>query len=496
MLLATWLGLFFIKGCLAVFVEVTPKEVLALPYQNVTFLCKVAVPIQYCRMEVPGMTPLNLKPNSPPYQGVGYHGSGLQAGQCGITIDNVKDVNNGIIKCTLGVTTEPQESSAIMHLVVAKPPRSPELEILQNSDYWAYKVGDVIHATCTVRDGRPVANLSWYLDDELLPNSVLSPPMIISGTQEELQTVYQNLTKKLQSTDNGRSLKCVSNHPAITSNNFAYRQLNVTYPPIPQSNPIDKFGYILGKDGIISLIVEANPKPHLEWIIRDQVIKAGGHDSTGRIKAEELRDLGRGLYEAVLIIADIQKHDTETQYILKVYNDMGNYDYVILISTSAEPEDLELGVLSIIGIVIAVLILLLIVFLVIFARVTGRWCFSGAGVRNRHMGESSDTESVEVRPKNLLVLPNLNFASLFKKKDKPLEDEERPKSAETVETKIPLDETDKTQDGKEGIVYAELDLVNPNLKPLVKNYDDKTEYAEIVYAQKDNDEAEKNDNKA
>ncbi|KAF5280484.1 hypothetical protein FQA39_LY18065 [Lamprigera yunnana] len=364
--------------CLAAIVEVTPREALVLPHQNVTFLCKVAERIQYCRMEVPGLKPLNLNQNFPPFEGVVYHGKGLSAGHCGMTLENVKDINNGVVKCTLGVQSEPQESSAIMHLLVAKPPRLPQLEIFQMSDhYWAYKVGDVIRATCFVRDGRPVANITWYLNDEIIPNSFLSPATIISGTHDDLQTIHQNLSKKLQPSDNGRTLKCISNHPANTAVSVASRQLNVTYSPIPQPNPIDKFGYILGKEGIVSLIIEANPKPHLEWTIRDQVIKAGGHDNTGRIKAEELHDLGQGSYEAILIIADIQKHDTETQYILKAYNDMGSYDYVILISTSPEPEDLELGVLSIIAIVITVLILLLIVFLVIFARVTGRWCFSG-----------------------------------------------------------------------------------------------------------------------
>ncbi|XP_031330069.1 fasciclin-3-like isoform X3 [Photinus pyralis] len=491
MLLSTWLigFFFFIKGYLAVEIDVQPKEILALPHQNVSFMCRVADHLQYCRMEVPGLNVLNLNPNQTPYRGAVYYGSGLHLGQCGLSLESVNEENNGEIKCTLGLLTESQESSATMRLIVAREPRPPQLEI-QNSDrYWAYKVGDVIHATCIVRDGRPAANISWYLDDELIPNGFLSPPTIIHGNRGDLQTVFQNLTKEVRPSDNGKALKCVAHHPALTSNNVVYRQLNVTYAPIPQLNPIDKFGYSLGKEGIISLVIEANPRPHLEWTIRDQTIKAGGHDSTGRIMAEEIRDLGRGLYEAVLIIADIQKHDTETQYILKVYNDMGSQDYVILISTSPEPEGfkkffresinyLEMGVLSIIGIVVAVLLLLVIVFLVIFARVTGRWCFSGS----HRAGESSDTESVDVRPKRSRLLPNLSFS--FFKKPKP-DELERPRSAETIETKVPLEDDARSDEPKEGIVYAELDLVNPNPKPLVKSYDDKTEYAEIVYTQKD-----------
>lgn len=43
---------------------------------------------------------------------------------------------------------------------------------------------------------------------------------------------------------------------------------------------------------------------------------------------------------------------------------------------------------------------------------------------------------------------------------------------------------------KESLVYAELDLVSQNLKPVVKGSDEKTEYAEIVYTPKDSNKSE------
>lgn len=43
---------------------------------------------------------------------------------------------------------------------------------------------------------------------------------------------------------------------------------------------------------------------------------------------------------------------------------------------------------------------------------------------------------------------------------------------------------------KEGLVYAELDLVRENLRPVVKNDDEKTEYAEIVYAKQGDGDGE------
>lgn len=45
----------------------------------------------------------------------------------------------------------------------------------------------------------------------------------------------------------------------------------------------------------------------------------------------------------------------------------------------------------------------------------------------------------------------------------------------------------------DALVYAELDLVSQNLRPIVKNDDEKTEYAEIVYTQNDSNKVD-NDN--
>lgn len=47
---------------------------------------------------------------------------------------------------------------------------------------------------------------------------------------------------------------------------------------------------------------------------------------------------GQGVYEANLRIPAITKQDTETQYILTAYNDMGSQEYFVQISTSPEPE--------------------------------------------------------------------------------------------------------------------------------------------------------------
>lgn len=109
---------------------------------------------------------------------------------------------------------------------------------------------------------------------------------------------------------------------------------------------------------------------------------------------------------------------------------------------------------------------------------------------------SSDTESTDVRPKDEKnILSPIKLTSFFKKnKDKVASEEEtEAKTMDNNDVKIPLETENpqQQQSAKEGLVYAELDLVSPNLRPVVKNDDEKTEYAEIVYTKETDDGGKK-----
>ncbi|GJQ75304.1 putative coreceptor-mediated virion attachment to host cell [Trypoxylus dichotomus] len=479
-------------GTSALTVDVTPRELTVLENRNATFRCQVGVPLQYCRVVIQGIGAMNLN-NKLTAKGVSYTGAGLGSGQCGFTIERVTAENNGKISCFLGVETQPEEAVGTMHLTVAKAPRAPELELARDT-YGQYKVNEMLKASCIVKDGRPVANISWFLDEEPIYEG-LSMPTVLDFTNDDLHTKIQNLTRQLMWSDNGRYLKCAATHPALETPSVTMRQLDVLYPPLPKATPIDLFGYELGRPGIITVEIDANPKPKLEWNVKGETLKEGGVDSTGRIQAEFPQELGRGRYVASLKIAAVNKHDTETQYVLVAYNDMGTQDYTVAISTSPEPEGLDLGAGGIIGIVVATLLLLVFVFVIVIARIKGKWCFSGVERDNPRVPvESSDTESADVRHSHdsrRAVLPTLT--SLFKKKNDKVshEEDDAPRQMETEDIKSSLEDEQKQEhqqghdrpesENKEGLVYAELDLVNVNLKPVLKNDDEKTEYAEIVY---------------
>ncbi|KAJ8965791.1 hypothetical protein NQ314_003907 [Rhamnusium bicolor] len=259
---------------LAAQVEVERKEIMVLPGENVTFMCRVGVPLQYCRIEIPGLRTYNLNKGSID-KDVSYYGEGLEAGQCGFRINQVQDKNNGNIKCSLGLFSEATESIGNMQLVVA--------------------------------------------NDDLVNDNGLKMPTVIDLAKENLQSKLQNMTRTLQATDNGKYLRCVAYHPAYPRGYAeTKRQLDIKFAPLPIYEPTDKFGYQIGRVGLINLTIEANPKPQIEWTV-------GGQK-------------GRGKYLVNLRIAAINKHDTENDYILTAYNDLGSQDYRIKISTSPEPE--------------------------------------------------------------------------------------------------------------------------------------------------------------
>ncbi|KAG5875940.1 Fasciclin-3, partial [Gonioctena quinquepunctata] len=364
---------------LAAQVEVQKNEQLVIVGQNATFLCRVGVPLQYCRIELSDSRTYNLNKQLSPGSEIVYYGEGLDAGQCGFTIQTVKEKDNGIIKCTLGIISEPTESVGTMRLIVAKEPQLPELDVRRQPDSSrVFKVNDLLEASCIVKDGRPVANISWFLDDDMINDRSLEMATVVDFAKEDVHSKLQNLTRVLQPSDNGKYLRCVATHPAYPVGSAETKmQLNVKFAPLAAYEPIDKFGYQIGKVGLIAVTIEANPKPKIEWTIGGQKITEGSTDNTGRIESKTVIDKGMGRYEVNLYLATVTKEDTDTDYILSAYNDMGSQEYRIKISTSPEPEGAELGIGVIIAIVVVVLFVILLSSILIFAKVTDRWCFSG-----------------------------------------------------------------------------------------------------------------------
>ncbi|GLH08367.1 Fasciclin-3 [Gryllus bimaculatus] len=404
-------------GAAAVSVDVSPRVTVAMEGQRVTVQCRAGRALQYCRIE--HTTPRagqerstwNLNEDLPQSSdGVKYAGAGLESGQCGFTVQRLPASFNGGFRCTMGFRNLPEEGIGVFNITVAVAPNAPDLAVSSSGqrpsygsgygsndrypsrDESEFRDGDTLTASCTIRDSRPPANISWFLDDQEVTRG-LTNLETIHTTDRDLFTVKQNLSYQLSWRDHGKMLRCVAGHLALEDsnrNNQTSAAVNVKFAPRPHSNPIDQFGFIVGVPGEIAVEVNAYPKPTVSWKINEEVVQENSAGYDGHFHASSLMNNGSGSWTAVLRINEVNMEDIEREYALSARNELGEETYRIRLSTSSEPIVTSLEAGAIIGIVVAILVLLLAIFLLVFARTTGRWCFAASGGRGKTSHSSSE----------------------------------------------------------------------------------------------------------
>ncbi|XP_030239599.1 fasciclin-3 isoform X1 [Drosophila navojoa] len=364
-------------------VNVEPNTALLNEGDRTELLCRYGRAINYCRIEIPGeQKVLNLSPNWSKTPGFTYYGSGLNAGQCGVSIERVKASNNGQVKCSLGV--EGEELSGTIDLVVALRPQQPIIELISkpNRDGF-FSENTEFHARCSVRDGRPAANISWYIDN--MPANKRTSPLQVVATPThdnvELSTSVQDIQWPLTADDSNRKLVCRSHHQtdreSVPPQEAAYI-INVRYAPVHQPEA-SVYGLYLEHTAIVNITIRASPPPTIEWNIDGTIVSQGRTE--GRYSAYEPQYVGNDEYNVTLAIAGLTLEDTTKTYNLRASNELGTTDYHVRISSSSKPPSSSLDVAAIVGIVVAVAVLVLIVLLILFARATGRWCFGGKSIK-------------------------------------------------------------------------------------------------------------------
>ncbi|XP_029679306.1 fasciclin-3 isoform X2 [Formica exsecta] len=508
-------------------IDIEPKRETAVRVgESLQILCKASQSLRVCRVEIPGEGSIVLNGEDPGEDGIEYYGDGTKTGQCGVRIAKVKETHDGIFKCSLTTTTARQEATASLKIIVARPPNNPDLRTSTGSvQRNIYRKGEKLEISCSAPSGRPAANISLFLDDD--PIGKEDKTIVYDTNIDENSLAMQNVSHTLDWSDNGKTVRCVASHIALDKPKETTLQLEVFYPPQPHST-FERFGYVIGRQGIINVTIYANPRPRFIWRVNQEQIEEGRPDQSNRLETSTAVDMGKGVWSVILRIDSVQKSDTEKEYALIATNNEGSYEYRIVLSTSSEPAGVDLDAGSIIGIVVGVLVLVLIIFLVIFARATGRWCFAGRS-STRNLGESdfadpatsvrllrleksktaadvvrkrSDTESagrysrseVDGASSRGQRKPRINLSRLFgRNKDKVSgTDTDTMKTVVTVDDeKIaePVAQESRTNPatGEGGIVYAELDLTQQGTTSRRLN-EDKTEYAEILYTKPETEE--------
>lgn len=144
-------------------------------------------------------------------KGYGFFGS-FENGECGIIIKSVKAINEGIVTCSLDPADNKQEFKAETELIIAKEPIAAHIRI--NNDQKIILDGmeeSKVQASCIVQEGRPVAEIAWYLDNMKLENAIT----IVSDSIVDnlvVWTVRSDLPMILDKRDKGKHLICNVTH--------------------------------------------------------------------------------------------------------------------------------------------------------------------------------------------------------------------------------------------------------------------------------------------
>ena len=294
-------------------------------------MCRFGQPISTCRFVLPG-EPVEIKLNpdwAPRNDNFKYFGAGLQQGQCGLEIASVRNEYHGNATCVLDPNDGLADAVGNIEIVIAEPPSPPEIE-LRNGEQ--LEAGNEIEALCKSIDGRPVANITWFLEDQLLgPGHVEVFDSQDRGNS--YHTVVSTIRYILRPEDHTKNLICRVSHPGYQEGFLDTRtQLSVNFRPVPMSEIVIS-GLEIGSSAEIGPIsILANPKPILKWTVDGTVINEG--EQTDRFVANEPRQVGIALWNITLTVTQLTLQDTTMTYRLRASNPFGATDYQIRIGGS------------------------------------------------------------------------------------------------------------------------------------------------------------------
>ncbi|XP_070497362.1 fasciclin-3-like isoform X2 [Chironomus tepperi] len=345
----------------------TPEKVTGQEGQKVELLCTFGKPIDRCSFEFPNGDRPKLSPAFPPRPDYKYFGSGLENGQCGVTVEDLKATLEGNVTCRLDLGDGSDDIIGIIPIEIAKPPNQPIL-FVQNDR--KLEAGQEMEAECEYRDGQPHAKVSWFLGSErIIPKNE-------EFVNNEKKTVISVVSHRLSADDNLKSLVCRLDHPAFQNGyTNTSMQLNVNYQPMALSrDELYISGLEIGRTVDIVLRLRANPRPRLQWTIEGNNYDEGRQTNKYQVYTAEQDEEGKWI--AKLTVIDLSLEDTMRTYMLRASNEFGANDYSVRIGGSQELDDSGLGIVPIIGITVISVFVLIVVALLVVARVTKRWCFA------------------------------------------------------------------------------------------------------------------------
>lgn len=305
---------------------------------NVNLLCKSDKPIESCSVKVPGFLEM-YDVHTLPY-GLGYYGTSLPKGECGVTIQKIKVSNEGFFQCN--VTVGGQVFQESIEIVLAVSPEPTEIELGEGTaiEDGGLSPNQTLVVRCISQDAVPQSNLSWYLDDEPLSGGSIGPLSLSSSTDKKgkkLFTVEQELRYFITPKDSGKRIVCRAEHFAISKGFYrAFLPLTIRFPPEPV--PTVYIGN--GPHTMVNITIRANPRPTTSWRIKALTVSEG--ESEGPYQAYIPKDMGNSDY---LVLLKVNEQASQTElFELTASNELGAHTYVIKASQyPADSDDKSAG---------------------------------------------------------------------------------------------------------------------------------------------------------
>jgi hypothetical protein len=312
-------------------VDTEPKYLATQAGLSVNLMCRIAVPITTCKFIIPGEpAEVKLNPSWTRTDNFRYFGNGLENGNCGVTIVSVRDEHYGNATCHLDPNDGGLDAIGTIEIVIARAPQPPQI-LFPNQDPRIFEADKEIEAECAVVDGRPAANITWFLNDQPLGPGASE---IVDSNNEgtTYYTTYSKLRRRLRPDDHTKALICRAYHAGYQDGFQDTRmQLNVNFRPVPLPESFVQ-GLEIGSSAVIGPItIQANPRPTLKWTVDGTVINQG--EQTQRFVANEPVQSGIGLWNVSLTVIELTLQDTTRSYRLRANNAFGTTDYTIRIGS-------------------------------------------------------------------------------------------------------------------------------------------------------------------
>lgn len=215
--------------------------------------------------------------------------------------------------------------------MIAKAPHPPQISLSNNEQLEA---GNDLEAECSSTDGRPAANITWYLNDQ--PLGAGSSEVVDSSAEgTTYYTVYSRLRFRLKPEDHTKALICRAYHPGYPEGFSDTRhQLNINFRPVPREEIIVS-GLEIGTSAVIGPItILANPRPSVKWTVDGTVINQG--EQNQRFVAGEPVQDGVGSWNVSLTVVELTLQDTTRIFRLRASNAFGTTDYSIRLGESSD----------------------------------------------------------------------------------------------------------------------------------------------------------------